>query len=128
MKKDTPFRKVFEAVAKNLNIDRGTLRFIYDGSPVTDEQSPKMLEMEDGDQIDCMIQQIGGNADGDEKAEQKVISVIVKIQNGNPLTLKVKDSTKMEKIFNAVAQQTGTSYCISSYSSSSLPVIYADTH
>ena len=108
---------MFEAVAKNLAIDRNTLRFIYDGSPVTDEQSPKMLEMEDGDQIDCMIQQVGGNADGDEKAEQKVINVVVKIANAAPLTLKVKDSTKMEKIFNAVAQQTGGPSFFSSFSS-----------
>ena len=100
---------MFEAVAKNLNIDRGTLRFLYEGSPVSDDQSPKMLELEDGDQIDCMIQQVGGNVDGDEKAEQKTISVVVKIANAPPLTLKVKDSTKMEKIFNAVAQQTGVS-------------------
>lgn len=66
-----------------------------------------MLEMEDGDQIDCMIQQVGGNVDGDEKAEQKTISIVVKIANAPPLTMKVKESTKMEKIFNAVASQTG---------------------
>ena len=54
-----------------------------------------------------MVAQTGGNADGDEKAEQKVITINVKIQNSAPLSLKVKDSTKMEKVMNAVAQHTG---------------------
>jgi hypothetical protein len=81
--------KIFVAIASQLGVDKANLRFTFDGKrvqagwlffrhdylndcqtiflPDIDVQSlfiaentPKMLEMEDEDQIDCMIEQVGG--------------------------------------------------------------------
>jgi small ubiquitin-related modifier len=103
VKPDTPFEKIFIAVAKNLAVDKNTLRFLFNGDTVGPNQTPKMLELEEGDQLDCMIQQTGGGAGEDAK----VVEIRVVIPGAANLTLKVKDSTKMSKLFAAVANQTG---------------------
>jgi small ubiquitin-related modifier len=36
------------------------MRFLLDGEAIKGDQTPKMLELEDGDQIDCMLEQLGG--------------------------------------------------------------------
>ena len=77
--------KVFTAVATKLGVGKDQLRFLYDGGKVSGStyfvldyefvlnadlieflpiivsaHTPKTLEMEDGDQIDCMVEQQGG--------------------------------------------------------------------
>lgn len=80
--------KIFGAIATQLGVDKNNLRFTFDGKRVQAgmqhiyqcrncssslassydvhhfctklENTPKMLEMEDEDQIDCMIEQVGG--------------------------------------------------------------------
>lgn len=104
VKKETQFNKIFEAVAKNLSVDKNTLRFLFDGTTVAGNDTPKFLELVDGDQIDCMIQQVGGGVEG---GEAKVVEITVVIPGSASITLKVKDSTKMSKLFAAVANQTG---------------------
>lgn len=37
-----------------------SLRFMLDGERIHEDQTPKMLELEDQDQIDCMLEQTGG--------------------------------------------------------------------
>ena len=34
---------------------------VFDGSRIRDTDTPKMLELEDGDMIDALIEQQGGN-------------------------------------------------------------------
>ena len=53
-------KKVFEAYAKRKGVDVGALRFLLDGERIAETASPKMLELEDEDQIDCVLQQLGG--------------------------------------------------------------------
>mmetsp|Transcript_11487 Transcript_11487/g.11504 ORF Transcript_11487/g.11504 Transcript_11487/m.11504 type:complete len:102 (+) Transcript_11487:102-407(+) len=60
VKKDTKFEKVFAAVAQKKGVVLGNLRFTFDGKRLTGDHTPKMLEMEDGDQIDSFIEQQGG--------------------------------------------------------------------
>ena len=52
--------KVFDAYAKRKGLDRTAIRFVLDGENVADFQTPKMLELEDQDQIDCLLEQVGG--------------------------------------------------------------------
>lgn len=40
--------------------DGATLRFIFDGQFITPEDTPKSLEMEDQDQVDVHLKQVGG--------------------------------------------------------------------
>lgn len=53
-------QKVFEAYANRKGVDVAALRFLLDGERISETDSPKMLELEDEDQIDCVLQQLGG--------------------------------------------------------------------
>ena len=52
--------KVFEAYADRKGVDVASLRFLLDGERINETDSPKMLKLEDEDQIDCVLQQVGG--------------------------------------------------------------------
>ncbi|KAG7085609.1 hypothetical protein E1B28_003159 [Marasmius oreades] len=54
------FKKVFDAAEKKFGKDPGTLKFTYDGSRVNPEDTPASRGMEDGDQLDAFLQQLGG--------------------------------------------------------------------
>ena len=61
IKRKTKMGKVFAAYAKVKGQSQGQLKFLLDGERILEHQTPKMLEMEDGDQIDAFIEQVGGN-------------------------------------------------------------------
>ena len=52
--------KVFTAYAQRKGVDLKALRFVLDGTRITDDETPKTLELEDQDQIDCLLEQQGG--------------------------------------------------------------------
>jgi len=52
--------KVFQTYAQRKGMQVSSLRFLLDGDRIKDDQTPKMLEMEDQDQIDCVLDQVGG--------------------------------------------------------------------
>ena len=52
--------KVFDTYASRKGVQSSSLRFLLDGETIKPEQTPKMLELEDQDQIDCMLEQTGG--------------------------------------------------------------------
>ena len=60
--KDTmKMQRLFEAYAKSKNIDHvHDLRFFMDGDRIQGDDTPETLKLEDGDQIDCMLEQTGG--------------------------------------------------------------------
>jgi len=60
IKKNTPLRKLMGAYCNRAGIQTGVVRFRFDGNPINDEDTPAMLEMEDGDSIDVFQQQTGG--------------------------------------------------------------------
>lgn len=52
--------KVFQTYAQRKGMQVSSLRFLLDGDRIKEDQTPKMLEMEDQDQIDCVLDQVGG--------------------------------------------------------------------
>ena len=52
--------KIFDAYAQRRGIDAKALRFMLDGQRVDKDNTPKMLELEDNDQIDVMVEALGG--------------------------------------------------------------------
>jgi len=60
VKKTTKMTKVFDAYATRKSLSRQNLRFMLDGDRIPDDATPKMLELNDEDQIDCMLEQTGG--------------------------------------------------------------------
>eukprot|EP01035_Chromulina_nebulosa_P064472 gene64472-88179_t len=60
VKMDTPFRKVFNAYSERAGVDVKSVHFLYDGARLKEMDTPKMLEMQDEDQIDVVVNQTGG--------------------------------------------------------------------
>ena len=60
VKKETKLGKIFRAYADSKGVDMASLRFSLDGERLNGENTPKMLELEDGDQIDVSLDMVGG--------------------------------------------------------------------
>lgn len=60
VKKGTPLRKIMSAFAERKGVDAHILRFTYDGTRVDPNQTPKMLEMEQMDEIEVFLPAHGG--------------------------------------------------------------------
>jgi len=60
VKRTTQMKKVFNAFAARKGVDSHLLRFMLDGSRIGENDTPKTLDLEEDDQIDCMYEQQGG--------------------------------------------------------------------
>lgn len=60
LKKSTPLRKLMNKVAGHRDMSVGALRFVFDGERINGDKSPAAYQMEDGDSIDVMTEQLGG--------------------------------------------------------------------
>jgi small ubiquitin-related modifier len=52
--------KVFNAYVQKKGLDLTAVRFLLDGDRIDEQATPKTLELEDDDQIDCVLEQLGG--------------------------------------------------------------------
>ncbi|CAH0481557.1 unnamed protein product [Peronospora belbahrii] len=62
VKPNTKMEKIFSAYAQRKGVPASALRFLLDGTRISGDQTPKMLELEDQDQIDCALEQVGGGS------------------------------------------------------------------
>lgn len=53
-------KKVFEAYAQRRGVVSTAMRFLVDGQRIKEDDTPDLLELEDQDQIDCLLEQVGG--------------------------------------------------------------------
>lgn len=60
IKSHTPLRKVMDAFCKRTGKDPKALRFLYDGERVTESDTPASLDIQDGDMIEALNEQVGG--------------------------------------------------------------------
>ncbi|KAL2065576.1 hypothetical protein VTL71DRAFT_3246 [Oculimacula yallundae] len=113
IKKHTKFGKVFDAYCQRQGLARNTVRFLLDGTRIQDHDTPESLDIEDGDMIDAMLEQLGGAAEGEgdsagqAKPEATKISVRVKDVNGQEVEFKCKPTTVLKKLMDAFCQQQG---------------------
>lgn len=61
IKRTTKMEKVFATYAQRKGVQANSLRFLLDGDRIQGTQTPKELELDDQDQIDCMLEQTGGS-------------------------------------------------------------------
>ena len=59
IKKTCQLGRVFNAYAERKGVDDDAFRFLLDGEPLSYDVTPAILELEDDDQIDCILQQRG---------------------------------------------------------------------
>lgn len=137
IKKSTKMSKVFSAYAQRKGVELASLRFLLDGDRIPETSTPKMLELVDEDQIDCVLAQVGGSGDDDndgtkndngggDEGETKPapagneeggaggggggsepITIRVKDQNGEETMFKIKKTTRMKKVFATYAARKG---------------------
>jgi hypothetical protein len=120
IKKHTKLGKVFEAYCNRQSLTRNTVRFLFEGTRVQENDTPEGLDIEDGDMIQAVLEQVGGEgtaepvapgaaaaAAEDEKPQEKVgaISIKVKDQNENETFFKIKNHTKLGKVFDAYCER-----------------------
>jgi len=60
IKKTTKMEKVFNAYASKKGVAANSLRFLLDGDRIRGDQTPNDLDLEDGDQVDAVLEQLGG--------------------------------------------------------------------
>lgn len=60
IKRNTPFRKLMHAYCDRTKVAQNTVRFTFDGSRIQDSDTPKSMDMDDGDTIEVFTQQTGG--------------------------------------------------------------------
>ncbi|TDL24354.1 ubiquitin-like protein [Rickenella mellea] len=60
IKRSTKLSKLQAAYASKVGKEVGTIRFLYDGERINDDDTPASLDMEDNDTIDVMVEQVGG--------------------------------------------------------------------
>ena len=58
----TKFGKIFKAYAKKKGIQEKALRFLFDGNRIANDHTPKMLEMEDGDEVNAVLRRAFSSA------------------------------------------------------------------
>ncbi|KAI0354482.1 small ubiquitin-like modifier [Pilatotrama ljubarskyi] len=62
IKRNTKLSKLQGAYASKVGKDVNSIRFLYDGARIGDDDTPASLDMEDNDTIDVMVEQVGGSA------------------------------------------------------------------
>ena len=60
IKKSTQLKKLMDAYCQRQGLSNNQCRFIFDGERIKDDDTPDNLEMENGDEIDVMVEQTGG--------------------------------------------------------------------
>ncbi|KAF8953681.1 ubiquitin-like protein [Flammula alnicola] len=61
IKRSTKLSKLQGAYASKVGKDVGSIRFLYDGARIQDDDTPASLDMDDNDTIDVMVEQVGGS-------------------------------------------------------------------
>ncbi|KIJ62392.1 hypothetical protein HYDPIDRAFT_30365 [Hydnomerulius pinastri MD-312] len=61
IKRNTKLSKLQGAYATKVGKDVASIRFLYDGNRINDDDTPTSLDMEDNDTIDVMVEQVGGS-------------------------------------------------------------------
>nr|VDD17625.1 unnamed protein product [Brassica rapa] len=64
IKRSTQLKKLMNAYCDRQSVDLNAIAFLFDGRRLRAEQTPDELDMEDGDEIDAMLHQTGGVANG----------------------------------------------------------------
>ena len=60
VKKETKMSKIIDAFCQRRGTDATAFKFFFNGQRINRDHTPKMLEMEDGNQIDVMLEAVGG--------------------------------------------------------------------
>ena len=86
VKMTTQMGKLKKSYSERVGAPIASLRFLFDGKRINDDETPKSLEMEQDDVIEVYQEQTGGGAD---EAETEYIKLKVVGQDSNEIHFKV---------------------------------------
>jgi hypothetical protein len=113
IKATTKLSKVFESYTRRHSIDPRSIRFMFNGTRVQNHDTPESLEMEDGEEIQAMVEQQGGvgtPAANEPKGDQDgstYLTVKVVDQSQNQMFFKIKDNKPLKKMMDAYCKAQG---------------------
>merc|ERR1712029_258298 len=104
VKQTTQMGKLKKSYAERVGVPIASLRFLFDGKRINDEETPKQLEMEPDDVIEVYQEQTGGAGDdaGTEYIKLKVVG-----QDSNEIHFRVKQTTQMGKLKKSYSERVG---------------------
>merc|ERR1712224_247947 len=102
----TQMGKLKKSYAERVGVPISSLRFLFDGRRINDDESPKALDMEQDDVIEVYQEQTGGGENGN-KDETEYIKLKVVGQDSNEIHFRVKMSTNMGKLKKSYAERVG---------------------
>ena len=104
VKMTTQMGKLKKSYSEHVGAPIASLRFLFDGKRINDDETPKSLEMEQDDVIEVYQEQTGGGAD---EAETEYIKLKVVGQDSNEIHFRVKMTTQMGKLKKSYSERVG---------------------
>ncbi len=102
VKMSTQMGKLKKSYSERVGVPVSSLRFLFDGRRINDDETPKALEMEQDDVIEVYQEQTGGAAEETEYIKLKVVG-----QDSNEIHFRVKMSTQMGKLKKSYSERVG---------------------
>merc|ERR1719508_627421 len=100
MKQTTQMGKLKKSYSERVGVPITSLRFLFDGRRINDDETPKALEMEQDDVIEVYQEQTGGG-------EEESITLKIKGIVTNEMTFKVKPSMAVNNVKKSFSQKAG---------------------
>lgn len=60
VRSNTPFHKIAKAYCDRKGVSAQSIRFLFDGQRINDDDNAEKLGLQDDDVIDALLQQVGG--------------------------------------------------------------------
>merc|ERR1712127_518102 len=105
VKQTTQMGKLKKSYSERVGVPVTSLRFLFDGRRINDDETPKALEMEQDDVIEVYQEQTGGVAEEGDKTDYIKLKVVG--QDSSEIHFRVKFSTNMGKLKKSYAERTG---------------------
>merc|ERR1739844_683630 len=98
VKQTTQMGKLKKSYSERVGVPVSSLRFLFDGKRINDDETPKALGMEQEDVIEVYQEQTGGQTSETKEGETEYIKLKVVGQDSNEIHFRVKMSTSMAKL------------------------------
>ena len=84
--------KIFDAYASRKGVQANALRFFLDGERINADQTPKQLEMEEQDIIDCALVPFKGTLKELYAETKRILAILQKVEPESFITIRIVDS------------------------------------
>merc|ERR1712183_813515 len=100
VKQTTQMGKLKKSYSERVGVPITSLRFLFDGRRINDDETPKALEMEQDDVIEVYQEQTGGGEDEEESITLKIKGIVT-----NEMTFKVKPHMAINNVKKSFSQK-----------------------